>query len=98
MSMLLSRRPRERIFLARGSLVLLILGMLLTGPRIFPCLHCDWDGHQRLSGMPSHVTCDKCCGKGFLTGVDAAMLLSGGKPTIEQAFVSVTTFEELPPG
>src|SRR3954463_16719436 len=96
--MILFQDPKKRVLLARWGLFLLVLGLLLSGPRILPCPHCDWEGHMRLSGMPSHITCNKCCGDGFLTCMNAGILLAGGKPSIEPHFVTVTTFGELPLG
>jgi hypothetical protein len=100
MAMILTRRPRRRVFLARGALLLVFLGLLANGPRVCPCPFCDWDGHagiMRVSGRPSHVLCARCNGKGWVTVIERLSLLAGGR-IVEPPFVTISAFEELPPG
>jgi Zn finger protein HypA/HybF involved in hydrogenase expression len=92
--------PDRRVFLARATLVLLVVALFAGGPGILPCPYCDWDGRtgfMRISGLPSRALCDRCGGKGRVDAIERLTLLAGGRLS-SPGLVIITSFEELPPG
>ncbi len=91
---------RRRLLAARGALVALGLIVLLNGPSLFPCSRCDWDGHfglMRVPGVPMLALCDRCSGKGYVTGFQWLAVAVGGRVSDGES-VLVTTFMEPTPG
>jgi hypothetical protein len=87
--------PKQRLRVARGALLFLALGLLLCGPRIFPCLGCFWNGFEWVRPLPgtfSVSTCGDCKGKGYATGVEWGAVRLGGKPFEDPQFILVDPF------